>query len=102
MACRSLGFETGAQITSGEGSALPLEDGTVNTMGQIVCQGDEMSLSECQMSVSRVFDYGTPPGDVAVALVCSSASGAVPIKPLLQHDDTATSTGCHTLFPVRW
>ena len=80
MACRSLGFETGAQIISGEGSALPLEDGTVNTMGQIICNGDEMSLSECRTSVSPVFDYGAPPGDFAVALVCSSASGALRIK----------------------
>lgn len=79
MACRSLGFETGAQIVSGVGSALPLEDGTVNTMGQILCHGDEMSLSECQMSVSRVCDNDIPPG---VSLVCSSASGAVPTKPI--------------------
>ena len=82
VACRSLGFETGAQIVSGEGTALLREDGTVDTMGQIICQGDETSLSECQTSVPPFFDYGTPPGDAAVALVCSSASGAMPIKPI--------------------
>ena len=84
VACRSMGFNTGAQVLSGESSALPFEDGTVNTMGSISCRGDGMSLSECQTSISRVFDYGTPPGDLAVALVCSNASGAVPTTQLLQ------------------
>ena len=71
-------------------------------MGQIVCQGDEMSLSECQISVSRVFDYGAPPGDLAVALVCSSSSGAVPVQPFLQHDDTATTVAWHIPASVLW
>ena len=79
MACRSLGFETGAQIVAVGGSGLPIEDGAAKTIESIACQGDEMSLSECRMSFSQVIALF---GDLAVALVCSSASGAVPCKPV--------------------
>ena len=40
VACRSLGFATGAQLLAGSSSALPGADGTVDTVGRILCAGE--------------------------------------------------------------
>ena len=78
VACRSLGFTTGAQILSGSLSALPGVAGVVNTVGNIACNGDEANLGECEFLADYNEDYAFLGGDGAVALVCSKPSGAEP------------------------
>eukprot|EP00892_Ulva_mutabilis_P011168 jgi/Ulvmu1/8423/UM043_0001.1 len=78
VACRTLGFATGAQLLSGELSGLPGVDGTPETLGVIVCTDDADALSDCTV-MAEDYDYGSyisnPPGDKAVALICFSPSG---------------------------
>ena len=78
VACRSLGFASGAQILSSTLSALPGEAGEVNTLGIIACLGDEANLGECEFQSDYSTDYGSSLEDGAVALVCSNPSGAAP------------------------
>lgn len=81
VACRSLGFAAGAQIVSGEFSALPGDTAAVDTVSRISCHGDEPTLAACEIiqSSDYGFDYGSE--DATVALICSNPSGA-PIKVL--------------------
>lgn len=72
VACRSLGFNTGAQILAGTLSALPGNAGVVNTISNIACNGDEANLGECEFLSDYDRDYGTIEVDGAVALVCSN------------------------------
>ena len=72
VACRSLGFATGAQLLSGTNSGLPGQDGVVDALGVFRCMGDEDTLADCEN-----VDYSTADGsaDAAVALMCSTPSG---------------------------
>ena len=72
VACRSLGFSTGAQLTSGMSSGIPGQDGAIDTLGAIRCMGDEDTLADC-----TVGDYTSEDdnGDDAVALLCTTPSG---------------------------
>eukprot|EP00892_Ulva_mutabilis_P007276 jgi/Ulvmu1/4920/UM202_0005.1 len=76
VACRGLGFETGAQLLSGLGSGLPGEDVPEDTVNRIVCTGDEDALTDCAVTEN---DYGNisgeNDGDNSVAIICYNPSG---------------------------
>lgn len=77
IACRTLGFAAGAQMLSGVGSALPGEDIPVDTIGRIVCNGDEDSLTDCTTQPDYYFIgfAGEDYGENAVAVMCNNPSG---------------------------
>ena len=89
VACRSLGFATGAQMLSGLFSALPGEVGDVDTIGGITCKGDEAALGDCEFSFESGLDYAN--SDEAVALVCTNLSGA---SSLVMHAQPSTGWQC--------
>lgn len=76
-ACRSLGFATGVQILSGEGSGLPGADGSSDTLGTIACLEDAATLADCTL-IDYGGDVADAQGDSAVALLCHNPSGATP------------------------
>lgn len=80
VACRSLGFASGAQILSGGSSALPGPSGEVDTIGRIACQGDEATLADCELDLEFPSDYDSDYGQFAeesvVAVICSTPTGA--------------------------
>ena len=77
VACRSLGFEDGVEITAGSTSALPGPAGDVQTINSISCEGDEAALGECDISTDSGYgiDYGAVDGSTSVAVLCSTPSG---------------------------
>lgn len=75
VACRSLGFTTGAQLVSGIFSAIPFDGGPVDTMDEITCQGDELTLADCDTEATRAINYYSSNEDLAVALICSTITG---------------------------
>lgn len=77
VACRSLGFSSGAQILSGTFSALPGPSGEADTGSRIECQGDEVTLADCEFPPGSYNDYGGYDERElsAVAIVCTSPSG---------------------------
>eukprot|EP00892_Ulva_mutabilis_P004969 jgi/Ulvmu1/2844/UM144_0009.1 len=94
VACRSLGFATGAQIVIGDSSALPAdfeEDIAAETVGQIICRGDEDSLADCPTTGGEPranFRFsGAVVGDSVIALVCTTPSGCVASEPAPQQGD---------------
>ena len=79
VACRSLGYATGAQLLVGESSPFPAAEAAPELVRDIVCNGSEDSLADCRISV----DYSDfqsyfvrDPSPDAVALVCTTPSGA--------------------------
>ena len=77
VACRSLGFEAGAEITAGSTSALPGPTGDIQPITSITCVGDEATLGDCDISSGYFRDYGDTDGNT-VAVLCSTPSGACP------------------------
>ena len=78
VACRSLGYATGAQLLVGDSSPFPAPPGVPRLTSGIECIGSESNLGECEISFPDYyrFDYY---GDVrpnAVALLCNNPSGA--------------------------
>eukprot|EP00892_Ulva_mutabilis_P005580 jgi/Ulvmu1/3394/UM016_0010.1 len=74
VACRSLGFTSGAQILAESLSALPGPAGVINTVNVVACRGDEESLADCEFR-DDYYDTEYRLEDGAVALVCSTPSG---------------------------
>jgi len=83
VACRSIGFADGAQITAGSTSALPGAAGAVQTISQITCQGDEATLGQCEIETGADYDAESEDGQESVAVICSTPSGAPPSAPVL-------------------
>lgn len=82
VTCRSLGFATGAQMLAGDGSALPGEDVERDTIGEIVCSGDELSLTDCDSYEDENGGFSLQSdqnrGQDTVAVVCYNLSGTPP------------------------
>ena len=72
VACRSLGFATGAQLLSGINSGLPGQDGAIDTLGVLRCMGEEETLADC---AEEDYNFADDTGETAVALMCSTPSG---------------------------
>ena len=75
VACRSLGFEAGVEITAGSTSALPGPAGDIQPITSIACVGDETTLTECDISNIYFQDYEDTDSNT-VAVLCSTPSGA--------------------------
>eukprot|EP00892_Ulva_mutabilis_P004962 jgi/Ulvmu1/2838/UM144_0002.1 len=76
VACRSLGFASGAQMMSGVFSGLPGKDNVIGASKQFACNGDEDSLADCGGEATFFQDYGdAAEGSEAVALICSTPTG---------------------------
>lgn len=83
VACRTLGFETGAQALAGADSALPLLEGTGRDgrVGRILCTGDEDTLADCRTDSIGVQVAGfIPPG------AFDSDESAAPAEPPPEYD----------------
>lgn len=77
VACKSLGFTTGAQMLVGESSPFTAPADSASLIREIVCAGTEMSLDECDIENREYegFDYGEDIITTPVAVVCTTTSG---------------------------
>lgn len=77
VACRSLGFATGAQLLIGDSSPFTAPKSPPNMINRITCEGSEDDLAACDINVVDYgfADYGEAPFTDAVALVCTTPSG---------------------------
>lgn len=74
VACRSLGYSTGAQVIVGRTSALPGPAGLTDSVSRYACRGDEASLEDCEFELSNGYFADAEYDDgAAVAIICSSA-----------------------------
>lgn len=74
VACRTLGFATGAQLLAGTASGLPGLDGVPDSVGTVACTGDEATLADCTFGEAFGFPYED--GEGAAAVLCFNPSGA--------------------------
>jgi hypothetical protein len=84
VACRSLGFAGGADVSAGgrysQQGALPGGDNLQQQIRSIRCNGTETELSECEVNFtpSGPYDYYDEDHDEDVSVICfNSADGAV-------------------------
>lgn len=82
VACRTLGFDTGAQMLVGASSAYPASLSAPDLVLFISCNGSEKELSGCSFKIDDTADYEEDfytqydiLQDMAVALVCNNPSG---------------------------
>ena len=78
VACRSLGYGSGAVLLSGALSGLPGNDSTLYDTAAITCSGLETSLSDCTTESRASFfsDYESRSATASpVALLCTTSSG---------------------------
>ena len=88
VACRSLGYTTGAQILAGRSSPLQTLDTDIVAVKSISCDGSEDTLGDCGLEYTNAYlsDYGYEyfdrestginEGTTSVVLVCVTPSGA--------------------------
>ena len=80
VACRSLGFATGAQLFAGKSSPLPAPLTAPWLITGIVCDGSETTLADCDIRIREddfVVDYGIDVFSRSVALICTIPSGVL-------------------------
>lgn len=81
VACRSLGYTTGAQFLAGQSSPLPAPKKTPPLLASIICSGSEASLAECNIltpaenSRSDGFFANIDVATGTVVLICTSPAG---------------------------
>lgn len=77
VACRSLGFATGAQLLVGASSPFPAPKGSIRLTNGITCDGSEVSLADCDIIIPDydLSDYSGTSQLSAIALICSNPSG---------------------------
>ena len=78
VACRQLGYAAGAEVITGDNSALPGPAGATRAVSSIVCEGDEEQLGDCEVFRESAFSFCSTADACNVALVCSNPSGAPP------------------------
>ena len=78
VACRSLGFPTGAQLLAGGSTALPGRAEFAAGISRIFCRGDEETLTACTLfeDVGPFRDYASLVDD-SVAIMCMTPSGTM-------------------------
>lgn len=77
-ACRALGFETGARLFVWGLSPFPAALPGPQLAGEIICEGTEEQLVDCDISLREYayYDVSEPDEELrAVALVCTTPSG---------------------------
>ena len=81
VACKSLGYSTGAQMLVGISSPFAAPVSTPTLISRIDCNGSEASLQECGIDTmafdDNVFEDDGELVTDAVALVCMNPSGTV-------------------------
>ena len=81
VACRQLGYTTGAQLLAGRSSALPAEQAVQSGVRSVTCDGSEDMLTDCDIRFTvdyggGFYDYNGELAVGAVALMCTNPSGA--------------------------
>lgn len=81
VACRTLGFATGGQLTAGAVSGLPGSDGALAIQSTaITCLDDAVTLADCTVGrdyqPGSEYAYENTDENTAVALLCYSPKGA--------------------------
>ena len=79
VACRSLGYATGAQLLVGSISPFPAVESGPNLISSIICEGSEDSLSDCSITLDNEDHRNLFVGESvpeAVAIICTTPSGA--------------------------
>ena len=81
VACRQLGFASGAEAIISTTSALPGPAGVTDIVSSIVCQGTEETLSDCGVFRENAGSFCFAGEDSCnAALVCSTPSGVPLLK----------------------
>ena len=77
VACRSLGYATGAQLVIGDSSPFPATMGAPDFIRRITCDGSEEDLASCDIDVRDYapYDYRQDLVLGAAALICTTPSG---------------------------
>eukprot|EP00892_Ulva_mutabilis_P007854 jgi/Ulvmu1/5440/UM223_0001.1 len=76
VACRSLGFATGAQFYSRTRPIIPNTDRSATRRLRVQCRGDEASLADCDItSFPAFFDNDA---SNSAAIICSTPSSCTP------------------------
>lgn len=78
VACRSLGFDTGAQLLVGEASPFPAPPGLLGLVVEIKCVGSEASLAECEIVLEEGGEgafHSTTVQPYSMAVMCANPPG---------------------------
>lgn len=81
VACRTLGFDTGAQLLAGRSSPFPAPYFAPSLIQDIICDGSEDTLADCDIlrkpppAFDQNDDYSPEVVPGSVALLCTSLSG---------------------------
>lgn len=80
VACRSLGYVTGAQFLAGGASAFPAPGNASVLIRAIICEGSEASLADCDIDTDfEGISFNLEDVESitqAAALICATPSGA--------------------------
>ena len=76
VACRQLGYAAGAEVITGDNSALPGPAGATFAVSEILCDGDEEQLRDCEVFRQSADSFCSSSDACNVALLCSNPSGA--------------------------
>lgn len=101
VACRSLGFSLGAELTAGQRSVLQLDAnaslGFDVPIEGVECSGDEESLAECELSPPRQIEFMSVPEYQDVFLFCTTPSGMQPHHAYVHLHRSCSSSSCMAL-----
>lgn len=83
VACRSLGYDGGAQLLVGHSSPFAVLSGSSGLVlvSEVECTGTEASLAECRID-SMANHEASQNDQRVVSLVCANTSGAILMRPL--------------------
>lgn len=89
LACKTLGYATGAQLLAGSASALPSFSTERPARRSLGCGGTEDIIADCDVYYVDVYSYQYGFGQQVddVALVCTNPSGPVPLSYCTLHND---------------
>ena len=80
VACRSLGYATGAQLLVGASSPFPAPPGSTTLINVIACDGSEANLFDCGLNIpdySFRGDYDVDVQPFTASLICTNPSGVL-------------------------
>lgn len=97
VACRSLGFADGVQMTAGGASALPGPAGDLQSITLIACNGSEASLGECRIDAPAGAQYDEyVEGEANAAVMCSTPTGTPPPPRKMRVRTNVCTSACAT------
>ena len=83
VACRSLGYATGAKLLAGASSPFPAPPGSITVINFIGCDGSEANLPDCGINIPEYGFRGDYDEDVqpfTASLICTNPSGVRPCQ----------------------